>query len=213
MLFGSQSNPKEISNMKVIDVIVSFWLKEVMFLVTESRKEVQAYRFLLTEDEGVSLSGQVEFIDKKITPHEVHYREGIYRRNVFVSAVSEDCSEAGAGVHQEKSKPKKRVIVIFDDFQNGEAIFESFNRDNVLIEVEVLLCIKIECKKGMSFEAVMPISNKYLIKSVRDYKLSTKGSVEFSVYIRRFSNSSILQNIDQRHECVGNRAPSSSEDG
>jgi hypothetical protein len=39
--------------------------------------------------------------------------------------------------------------------------------------VEVfMLCINIECKKGMNFEAVMPISNKYLINLTHIYKLS-----------------------------------------
>jgi hypothetical protein len=44
-----------------------------------------------------------------------------------------------------------------------------------------LIYVKIECKKGMSFEAVMPISNKYLISSTSDYKLPTLGPIEFSV--------------------------------
>jgi hypothetical protein len=46
---------------------------------------------------------------------------------------------------------------------------------------EVLLYIKIECKKGMNFEALMPSSNKHLINLTHIYKLPTMSPINFSV--------------------------------
>jgi hypothetical protein len=115
MLFNYCYNLKGIRFLKVIDVGVSCIYGNKMFLVTESERKIRAYGFLSTEDEGVSLSEQWEFIDKKIIPHEVHCGEGVRRRSNFVSAVSEDILEAGADIHQKECKLTKMVIMVIDN--------------------------------------------------------------------------------------------------
>jgi hypothetical protein len=68
---------------------------------------------------------------------------------------------------------------------------------------EVSLCIRIECKKGMNFEAVMPINNKYSISLPYSYNIPTFGSANFSVFSAcskpRWSNQIHLS----RHRALG----------
>jgi hypothetical protein len=85
---------KKVQFINEVELEVDFLMYNKMFLVTEGEKRIRSYRILLSEDEGVSLSGQVEFIIKTNNSPEVHFREGICRRNYFVPTISEGCLEA-----------------------------------------------------------------------------------------------------------------------
>jgi hypothetical protein len=225
---------KEICNISALDIGSSFMLIERVFLVTESERDILAYSFSFVRDEGVSRSGHGELIDKKVIPQQVHDGKGICGENVLLLTASEDGLEAGAIAHQKNCKLMKMVVVVFDNFQKSETVFESFNHDNFLVEVgifrtfhmkfervrvfvwllfvllmseaallvgsgissgvfhaegakavsgsivsEVLICIRIECKKGMNFEAVMPISNKYSSSLSSNCNLPTFSSIGF----------------------------------
>jgi hypothetical protein len=96
-VIGKQRSQDGTNNMKAVELGVRCILCIMMLLGTESVGKIGSYLKLLTEDEGVSLVGQVVlYYEKLITTHEVQLVEGICRREFLVSEIREGDFEAGA---------------------------------------------------------------------------------------------------------------------
>jgi hypothetical protein len=132
---------------------------EKVFLVTESERMIRSYRFLLSEDERVSLSGQMEFYyEKLITLYDVRNGEGIYRRISLVSAVREVILDAGADMHLGNDKLVKnvqRVILKAEDPRTRGENLVMIRRSNELIEQERSLKERLKLMILISLEPEM----------------------------------------------------------
>jgi hypothetical protein len=116
---------------------------------------------------------------------------------MFVLLVSEAAVLVGSGI-------SSRVIYA----EKAKAVSGS-------IVNEFLLYVRFECRKGVNFEAVMPISNKYLNHLTLNYNLPTFGSLNFSAFSKSSGDQikSIIHIIEHPVVLDGQRSPSSSEDG
>jgi hypothetical protein len=109
LLCEYRSFEEKFQSVGIVELEVDFLKNEKMFLVTESERRIQSYR-ILSEDEGVSPGGHVEFIIKNNNSPEVHPGEGIYQANYFTSlSVRKEYLEAGANTHLEKIKLMESV--------------------------------------------------------------------------------------------------------
>jgi hypothetical protein len=109
LLCEYRSFEEKFQSVGEVELEVDFLKNEKMFLVTEGEKRIRSYR-ILSEDEGVSPGGHVEFIIKNNNSQEVHPGEGIYQAICLASlSVREEYSEAGANTHLENIKTMESV--------------------------------------------------------------------------------------------------------
>jgi hypothetical protein len=132
-------------------------------------------------------------MEKVIIPREVHDGEGVCRRIILASAISEDCFEAGACAHLRKNELAMSVKGVYINFRCGEAIFESDCRNNVLIVVEAFRAFYRKFEKVRVFvwlEFILYMSRAAMIKNEAFLKLNiTVEEARFSgCYVQRVYN-------------------------
>jgi hypothetical protein len=115
---------------------ISFVMKGLMLLATESGKRVLIYGILPSEEEGVPHVGLGYIILKTDYNQKVH-GEGVRRRNNFALFINKNYLETGADIHLVESKLMERthsVLSVIIDFQLGGDDLASSRCDGVLAE-------------------------------------------------------------------------------